>query len=225
MLCTPGGSRILRVSECQMRSGAGGLVLRWLSARSGIRCCDTRPVFPCTPPPYNYATPCLSRQERGWARMKSSARSAPGGWARSIARGIPGSNARWRSRFCLPLSPAIRTGNHDFSGKPRRSPRSVIPTSPPSTSSRKRTARVSWSLNSSKATRSPTGFVRGPLPVGEALAIAKQICEALEAAHERDRPPRPETCQRQDSGNREAARLRPRQDAGSRAAAFQAGKR
>ena len=50
--------------------------------------------------------------------------------------------------------------------------------------------------------RWPSGSRRGPIPVAEALSIARQIAEALEAAHEkRHRPPRSEARQHQDHGD------------------------
>ena len=48
--------------------------------------------------------------------------------------------------------------------------------------SRRQGARSSW--NWSRDRRSPTTSREGPIPVDEALPIAKQIAEALEAAHE-----------------------------------------
>ena len=42
--------------------------------------------------------------------------------------------------------------------------------------------RSSW--NSSRARTSPQRIARGPIPLDEALPIARQIAEALEAAHE-----------------------------------------
>ncbi len=48
---------------------------------------------------------------------------------------------------------------------------------------RRRPRRWCWSW--SRARRSRTRLARGPLPIDEALAIARQIAEALEAAHEK----------------------------------------
>ena len=42
-----------------------------------------------------------------------------------------------------------------------------------------------WSWNSSRARTSRSGSRAGAIPLDEALPIAKQIAEALEAAHER----------------------------------------
>ncbi len=60
-------------------------------------------------------------------------------------------------------------------------------------------------------------IARGPIPVDEALPIAKQIAEALEAAHEQGHhPPRPEAGQHQGAIRRcrQGARLRLSQGAG-----------
>ena len=66
--------------------------------------------------------------------------------------------------------------------RPKSSPRSTIPTSRTSTGSkRRRVCRSSWS--SSRA-RLAQRVARGPIPIDEALPIARQIAEALEAAHE-----------------------------------------
>ena len=49
---------------------------------------------------------------------------------------------------------------------------------------------------------------RGALPITQALNTGIEVLEALAAAHERDRPPRPQAGQRHaDEGRREAARL------------------
>ena len=60
---------------------------------------------------------------------------------------------------------------------------------------------------------------RGPLPVAEALTIARQIADALEAAHEKGHhPPRPEAGQHQDHARRrrEGPGLRSREGGGRR---------
>ena len=65
-------------------------------------------------------------------------------------------------------------------------------------------------------------IARGPIPLDEALPIAKQIAEALEAAHEQGHhPSRSEAREHQGPARRhgEGARLRPGQGAGAAAAA------
>ena len=47
------------------------------------------------------------------------------------------------------------------------------------------TASRRWCWSWSKARRWPIGSQRGPVPVAEALTIARQIAEALDAAHEK----------------------------------------
>ena len=47
-------------------------------------------------------------------------------------------------------------------------------------------------------------IVQGPIPLDEALPIARQIAEALEAAHEQDRSPRSEAGERQGARRRDA---------------------
>ena len=46
-------------------------------------------------------------------------------------------------------------------------------------------ASARWCSNWSKARRSPIAWSAAPLPIPQALAIARQIAEALEAAHEK----------------------------------------
>jgi hypothetical protein len=53
--------------------------------------------------------PCLSLLARSSAPTRSSRRSAPGGWARSIARATRASGARWRSRCSRPNGWPTRT--------------------------------------------------------------------------------------------------------------------
>ena len=59
------------------------------------------------------------------------------------------------------------------------------PTSQRSTDWKRPTASAASCSSSSKDQRWPSGWPRGPLPVQEALAIARQIADALEAAHEK----------------------------------------
>ena len=70
------------------------------------------------------------------------------------------------------------------SARRRCSPRSTIPTSPRSTGSKTAAARTRWSLELVEGETLGDRIARGPIAIDEALPIARQIAEALEAAHE-----------------------------------------
>ena len=93
------------------------------------------------------------RRFAGSAPTRSSARSAPAGWARSTGRRIRGSGARSRSRCCRRRS--RRTPTACAASSRRRRPRasSTIPTSRPSTTSGSTTARPTSSRSCSRARR------------------------------------------------------------------------
>ena len=80
-------------------------------------------------------------------------------------------------------SPPIRSGWRASSAKRRRSPRSTIRTSRRSTASRSRQVRALVMELVEGEDLSPR-IARGAIPLDEALPIARQIAEALEAAHE-----------------------------------------
>ncbi len=119
--------------------------------------------------------------------------SARAGWARCTGRATRSSGATSRSRCCRAPSRTTRIDSRASSAKRACSRRSTTRTSARSTASRKRTASASWSWSSSRARRWPTGSRTPParsLPAracrsADALAIARQIADALEAAHEK----------------------------------------
>ena len=138
------------------------------------------------------------------------------GWARCTARATPSSAATSRSR-CCPRAFAQRSG----AARALRARSAAARLAQPSEhrrdlrprGSRRTSAR--WCWNWSRARRSPSAHrATDRLPIDEALAIARQIAEALEAAHEtRHRPSRSEAGQHEDHARRrrEGARLRPRE--------------
>ena len=139
-------------------------------------------------------------------------------WRRRHGRGLSGARhrsctARSRSKSCPRRSPTIPDVSPAFSAKRTSWRRSIIRTSPRSTASRNRPARRrrSWSWSWSRARTVASGSRAAPMPLDEALPIAKQIAEALEAAHEQgDHPPRSQARQHQGPArrHREGARLR-----------------
>ena len=113
--------------------------------------------------------------------LLASARAA---WARSIARTTPSSIATSRSRCCRTRSRATPSGSRASSARRRllaslNHPNIAHDLRP--RGRRRRARRSSWSW--SRATLAER-IARGPMPLDEALAIARQIADALEAAHE-----------------------------------------
>ena len=142
--------------------------------------------------------PCCARLRAAWPSPRATSsrtiaslpRSAPAAWARSTAPPTRSSGATWRSRCCRPSVAPTPSASPASSARRSCSPRSTTRTSPTSTASR---ARLS-------PDGSPAHFLamelvpgedlaerlkRGPIPVDEALAFARQVAEALEEAHEK----------------------------------------
>ena len=130
-----------------------------------------------------------------------SSKLGAGGWARCIcardtqagspcrAEGAAG-RSRLRNRIVLPGS----------SAKPSCSPLSITPPSPRCMDSRRLAVAISWSWSCVEGKTLAERIARGPIPVEEALRIALQIAEALEAAHAKGRhPPRSQAGERRRS--------------------------
>ena len=111
-------------------------------------------------------------------------RSGRGAWARSIEPGTRSSSARSPSRSCRRRWPSSRSAWPASSVKPSSSPHSIIHTSRRFTGSTRRAAALPG--HGAGRWRGPLRRIkRGPIPIDEALEIARQIAEALEAAHGR----------------------------------------
>ena len=106
-------------------------------------------------------------------------------WGRSTARVTPGSTATSRSKSCQRRSRPIRIGLRGSSGKPRSSRRSTIRTSRPSMASRISSASHALVMELVEGPTLADRIAQGPIPVAEALSIARQIAEALASAHDR----------------------------------------
>src|SRR5215469_16408743 len=115
--------------------------------------------------------------------MRSWHRSAPAVWGRSFALGILCSSARWRSKSCPPRSSRIPNAWPASSARRNCWARSTIRTLDRS---------MEWWSPMARAlvlalVEGPTladHLRSGPLPQQEAIAIARQIAEALEYAHD-----------------------------------------
>ena len=143
------------------------------------------------------ASPPRSSSRRGPDRDRPDPRalprhrrhSAPAAWARCTAPPTRSSAATWRSRSCRPSWRRIPSASLASSARRSCSPRSTTRTSPTSTASRARRSPTappptSWRWSSSPGEDLAERLKRGTVPVDEALAIARQIAEALEEAHE-----------------------------------------
>ncbi len=107
-----------------------------------------------------------------------------GGMGRCIGRPTPTSDARSPSRSCPKRSRTIRSASPDSSARPRLLAASIIRTSRRSTGSRRATHDRARHGAGRGRRRWPTASRRAAIPIDEALPIARQIADALEAAHE-----------------------------------------
>ena len=102
-----------------------------------------------------------------------------------LARDIrAGARRRHQDRSRASWRPT-RNGSRASSAKLARWPHSIIPTLPPSMGWKRRMACARSCSSWSKAPRLPTDWNAARCPVDEALAIARQIADALDAAHEK----------------------------------------
>ena len=113
------------------------------------------------------------------------ARSASAAWARSIARATRSQARRGDQDSAARTLRAIPIGWRGSNARRACSRRSIIPTSARSTGWKTRMACARWCSSWSRARRWPTGSRAAPIPVTDTLSIARQIADALDAAHER----------------------------------------
>ena len=132
---------------------------------------------------YNRATPLALATGTRIGPYEVVARIGAGGMGEVYRARDTRLGATSRSRCCPDASPATPTGRRASRAKRRRWPRSIIPISPRSTASKiRRRLRIAMELVEGEELAAR--IARGPFPLDEATAIATEIAEALEAAHE-----------------------------------------
>ena len=155
--------------------------LKFRFVRRSVRYTVVRPGQPAVSwtRQYNRRVRCSRRS----GTTKSSTGSAPAGWARCIARAIPGWAAPSRSRCCRPRSPA--TVNVASGSCRKRAPplRSLTRTFRRCTKSATRTASCT-SCSSSCPGETLTAAIAGrPLNPRRALDLSIQMADAIADAH------------------------------------------
>ena len=118
------------------------------------------------------------------ARTRSSPPSGPAGWARSIARATRRFIATSRSRCCPISSRATPTGSHGSRAKHRRLASLNHPNIAHIHGLEESSGVRALVMELVEGEDLSQRIARGPIPIDDALPIAKQIAEALEAAHE-----------------------------------------
>ena len=116
--------------------------------------------------------------------MKSSARSAQAAWARSIARATPTSERH----VAIKILPDSFAHDPDRLARFEREAKTLASLNHPNIAQHSRPRRGGrHQALVMELVEGPTladRIAQGPIPLDEALPIAKQIAEALEAAHE-----------------------------------------
>ena len=124
--------------------------------------------------------PGLSSVLTSWCR-----RSAAAGWARSIARATRSSIATWRSRFCRRCS----ASDPDRVVRFQREARTLAALNHPNIAAiyglEERDGATALVLELVEGPTLADRIAQGAVPLDEALRIATQVADALEAAHER----------------------------------------
>ena len=108
-----------------------------------------------------------------------------GGMGRSIARTTASWGATSRSRSCRRTSPQTPSVVPASRAKPASSPRSIIPHIGAIYGLEDIDGVAALILELVEGPTLADRLARGPLPIAEALAIARQLAEALDAAHEK----------------------------------------